>query len=326
MTLTPAKRIAIVPGEPSGIGPDLILQLAQHSFAANLVVIADPVLLQQRAQQLGLTVTLLPAAEHTQFQPGTLYYQTVTLPEPAIAGQLNTANVAYVLTTLQQAGQGCLQGEFAAMVTGPVHKSIINQAGIYFTGQTEFLAELSHTANVVMMLANDKMRVALATTHLPLSQVPAAITPELLEKTLTILHTDLVKRFGILRPRILVCGLNPHAGEGGYLGQEEITVIDPILNQLRQQGMQLIGALPADTAFTAKYLHATDAILCMYHDQGLPVIKSHGFGEVVNITLGLPFIRTSVDHGTACDLAGTGKASPSSLLAAIRMAISMVDK
>jgi 4-hydroxythreonine-4-phosphate dehydrogenase len=318
-------RIAIVPGEPAGIGPDIVLDLANHPFVAELVIIADPRLLEARAQQLGLAQSFLPWSPQYPATSGTIYYHNLTLPVPVEPGQLNVANVPYVLDSLRIAAQGCLDKKFDAVVTGPVQKNIINQAGVPFTGQTEFFAELTQTDDVVMMLANEEMRVALVTTHLPLKEVPAAITADKLRRTLHILQHDLEYRFGVVKPVILVCGLNPHAGESGYLGREEIDTINPVLEELRTQGMRLLGALPADTAFTHKYRQQADAILCMYHDQGLPVIKSHAFGEIVNITLGMPIIRTSVDHGTALELAGTGKANSDSLFAAIEMAIKLCD-
>ncbi|MFM1955799.1 MAG: 4-hydroxy-L-threonine phosphate dehydrogenase, NAD-dependent, partial [Pseudomonadota bacterium] len=245
--------------------------------------------------------------------------------EDVLAGQLNPSNGAYVIEMLSTATDGCLSGLFDAMVTAPVHKGIINQAGMAFTGHTEFLAEQSNTSQVVMILVGGGMRVALATTHLPLTKVSAAITKETLTETIRILHTDLVNKFGIQQPRIVVAGLNPHAGEGGYLGDEEIKTITPVLDQLRNEGLDLIGPLPADTMFSEKNIAQTDAFLAMYHDQGLAVLKHASFGEGVNVTLGLPFIRTSVDHGTALDLAGTGNIEIGSLLAAIRLAIDLAN-
>ncbi|OIQ86701.1 4-hydroxythreonine-4-phosphate dehydrogenase 1 [mine drainage metagenome] len=303
-------RIALTAGEPAGIGPDLCVMLAQRLPDANITVIADQSLLESRARQLGLSL-------------GGLKIAHLPLAVPATPGQLNPANSAYVLATLESAARGCMSGEFDAMVTAPVHKGVINDAGIPFTGHTEFLAELTGTPQVVMMLVGGGMRVALATTHLPLREVPDAITPELLEAIIRILHADLVKRFGIPNPRILVAGLNPHAGEGGHLGREEIDVLIPVLKQLRNQGMDLHGPLPADTMFSQKNIAATDAFLAMYHDQGLVVLKHASFGEGVNVTLGMPIIRTSVDHGTALDLAGTGKADVGSLYAAIDLAIEL---
>ena len=317
-------RIAITPGEPAGIGPDIVLMAARQQWDAELVVIADPELLQQRANILGLSIglqTMDPEAPPTQHQAGILKIAPVTLATPAVPGKLDPANAPYILATLQQAVDGCLAGTYQAMVTAPVQKSVINDAGSPFSGHTEFLAKATGTAKVVMMLATQNLRVALATTHLPLQDVPAAITRELLLQTLHILHKDLRDKFGITSPRIAVLGLNPHAGEGGHMGREEIDTIIPTLEQLRAAGMDLLGPLPADTAFNPKILDDCDAVFAMYHDQGLPVLKYAGFGKAVNITLGLPIIRTSVDHGTALDLAGTGQADCGSLKAAIAMAI-----
>lgn len=316
--------IAITPGEPAGIGPDLILQAAQEGLDVPALIIADPTMLAQRATQLQLDITIVETdtAPAQPSAPGTLPVQPVVMPQACKAGTLDPRNAPYVLQCLRLAAEGCLKGGYTAMVTGPVHKGIINDAGIPFSGHTEFLAELS-SSYPVMMLACPGLRVALATTHLPLREVSDAITPELLLQVIQILHADLQTKFQINNPRILVCGLNPHAGEGGHLGTEEMTIIAPILEALRQQGMQLLGPLPADTLFTPRYLEQADAVLAMYHDQGLPVLKHKGFGKAVNITLGLPFIRTSVDHGTALELAGTGKAEAGSLLAAIRQAAEM---
>ncbi len=318
--------IVLTPGEPAGIGPDLVLEVASRGLDVPLLVIADPQLLRQRAGTLGLDIDILethvpstaPAA------PGSLHVLPVPLAAPSQPGRLSARNASYVLDCLRIAAQGCLSGEYQALVTGPVHKGIINDAGIAFSGHTEFLAELSK-AYPVMMLACPGLRVALATTHLPLRDVSDAITPELLETVITILHKDLQEKFGVHQPKILVCGLNPHAGEGGHLGAEEKEIIEPVLERLRTHGMQLLGPLPADTLFTPRYLELADAVLAMYHDQGLPVLKHKGFGQAVNITLGLPFIRTSVDHGTALELAGTGKAESGSLLAALEQAAGMAD-
>jgi len=326
MTHTPIARLALTPGEPAGIGPDLCIQLAQQAQQVQLIAIADPQLLRQRASQLGLPLTLLdfsPSAPSHRSEPGELYVLPVPLAVPAQAGKLDPRNAGYVLQTLRRAVEGCRSGEFDALVTGPVHKGIINDGGIPFTGHTEFLAELTGTPRVVMMLATEGLRVALATTHLPLAEVSRAITPELLDEVIRILHRDLQLRFGLADPRILVCGLNPHAGEGGHLGREELEVITPVLELLRGEGMQLFGPLPADTLFTPRYLAEADAVLAMYHDQGLPVLKHMGFGRAVNITLGLPIIRTSVDHGTALELAGSGKAESGSLQYAIEVAVGM---
>jgi 4-hydroxythreonine-4-phosphate dehydrogenase len=303
-------RIAITAGEPAGIGPDLCAMLAQSLPEADITVIADRTLIAERAHRLGLPL-------------GRLNIQHVPLARTAEPGQLDPANSRYVLQTLTRAAQGCLSGEFDAMVTAPVHKGVINDAGIPFTGHTEFLAELTHTAQVVMMLVGGGMRVALATTHLPLREVADAITPPLLQSVIRILHHDLVQRFGIREPRIYVAGLNPHAGEGGHLGREEIDSIIPVLQQLRAEGMDLTGPLPADTMFSQHNLQHCDAFLAMYHDQGLTVLKHASFGEGVNVTLGMPIIRTSVDHGTALDLAGTGMADCGSLQCAIELAIQL---
>jgi 4-hydroxythreonine-4-phosphate dehydrogenase len=318
--------LALTPGEPAGIGPDLCIKLAQSPPpGCHIVVLADPQLLLQRATLLGLPLHI------REYQTGTLHASVageltvlpLPLARPCQVGQLVRDNALYVIATLERAITGCLQGEFAALVTGPVQKSIINEAGIPFSGHTEFLAERSGTVRVVMMLATPTLRVALATTHLPLSEVATSLTPALLEEVIEVLHRDLVAKFAIAQPRILVAGLNPHAGENGHLGREEIDCIIPVLEKLRSRGMLLQGPLPADTLFTPKYLEQADAVLAMYHDQGLPVLKYSGFGQAVNITLGLPFIRTSVDHGTALDLAGTGKADAGSLHAALNMAIRM---
>lgn len=320
-------RLAITPGEPAGIGPDLVVQLVQQPQSCELVAYADPELLLNRAQQLGLPLRL----RHINDKPprplavGELVVHPIKLRHAVHPGELNPGNAAYVLETLTAAASDCQHGQCAAMVTGPVHKGIINEAGVAFSGHTEFLAELTGTPRVVMMLATEGLRVALATTHLPLAQVPASITQQLLTEVITILHDDLQSKFGIATPRILVCGLNPHAGEGGHLGMEEIEVIIPVLEKLRSSGMLLEGPLPADTLFTPKYLSHCDAVLAMYHDQGLPVLKYKGFGAAVNITLGLPIIRTSVDHGTALDLAGTGLAETGSLATAIEYARAMVE-
>ncbi|WP_019528229.1 4-hydroxythreonine-4-phosphate dehydrogenase PdxA [Dasania marina] len=319
-------RIALTAGEPAGIGPDLCVQLAQQTLNIELVVIADPELLQQRAQQLQLPlrIRLFDADAPVQCSvAGELCVMPIALRQPCQAQQLNPANASYVLDTLQAAIDGCVNKDFAAMVTAPVHKGVINDAGIAFSGHTEFLAQQTNTPQVVMMLATEGLRVALVTTHLPLSAVPAAITGELVSSVTRILHRDLQQQFGIDQPRIIVLGLNPHAGESGHMGREEIDIIEPCLQQLRAEGINLQGPLPADTAFNEKYLQHCDAVLAMYHDQGLPVLKYKGFGQAVNITLGLPIIRTSVDHGTALDLAGTGKADGGSLQTALNYAISM---
>ncbi len=316
-------RIAITAGEPAGIGPDIVLMSAQREWDAELVVIGDPQLLQQRAQQLGLPIklqTLQPQEPPRPHQPGVLTIDPMSLGVPATAGKLEPGNASYVLDTLRQAVRGCGNGTYQAMVTAPVQKSVINDAGIPFIGHTEFLAEETGTARVVMMLATRELRVALATTHLPLKDVPDAITSVLLLETLHILYDDLKGKFGIQAPRIAVLGINPHAGEGGHMGREEIETLIPVLEELRQTGMDLMGPLPADTAFNPKILDQCDAVFAMYHDQGLPVLKYSGFGRAINITLGLPIIRTSVDHGTALDMAGTGKADWGSLEQALTIA------
>ena len=315
--------LAITAGEPSGIGPDLCLQLAGHAHP--LVVIADKSMLQQRAAQLGLNVSLHDYSTTTPHVAGKLSVLHVPVAQPVSAGKLDRQNAAYVLKTLDRALEGCVSGEFAGMVTAPVHKGIINDSGIPFTGHTEYLAEQTNTPLVVMMLAGGGMRVALATTHLPLREVADAITQSLLEDILRILHRDLQKRFGLSHPRILVAGLNPHAGESGHLGREELDVMIPVLDRLRAEGMNVSEPLPADTLFAAHRLRECDAVLAMYHDQGLPVLKHASFGEGVNVTLGLPIIRTSVDHGTALDLAGTGRADVGSLIQAIALATTMAE-
>ncbi len=322
-------RFALTPGEPAGIGPDLCLLLAAQRQPHPLIAITSRDLLAERATQLGVAVNLLAVdvdslPDHPA-DAGSLYVWDTPLAAPVVAGTLDRANAAFVLESLTRAGQGCLDGHFAGMITAPVHKGVINEAGIAFSGHTEFLAELTHTEQVVMMLATHGLRVALVTTHLPLRAVADAITDERLERVTRILHSDLKDKFGIAQPRILVCGLNPHAGEGGHLGREEIEIIEPTLERLRSEGMDLRGPLPADTLFTPKYLEHCDAVLAMYHDQGLPVLKYKGFGAAVNITLGLPIIRTSVDHGTALDLAGSGKIDTGSLKVALDTAYQMAE-
>ncbi|BBJ23780.1 4-hydroxythreonine-4-phosphate dehydrogenase PdxA [Candidatus Nitrotoga sp. AM1P] len=320
-----ATLLAVAAGEPAGIGPDLCLQLSQHG--QTLVVLADKHMLQQRAALLGLNVQLhdYDPQQLSPLPSGHLRVLHVPTAQPVQAGQLNPANSPYVLDLLIRAMQGCQSGEFAGMVTLPVHKGVINDAGIPFTGHTEFLAEKLHTEQVVMMLVGGGLRVALATTHLPLRQIADAITPELLENVLHVIQRDLMRRFGIAQPRILVAGLNPHAGEGGYLGHEEIDIMIPVLDRLRAQGMNVSVPLPADTLFTPQRLAQCDCVLAMYHDQGLPVLKYASFGRGVNVTLGLPIIRTSVDHGTALELAGSGRAEAGSILEAIQMAADMAQ-
>ncbi len=289
---------------------------------------ADPELLANRAQELNLTVRIRsPSSTPRAHQPGSLQVHPVRLREPATSGKLATANASYVVESLTMAVEACLGGEYDALVTGPVHKGAINDAGIPFTGHTEYLAALSQTRRPVMLLTTPGLRVALVTTHLPLSEVSRAVTRANVEETLTVLLRELQTRFGLARPRVSVCGLNPHSGEGGHLGREEIEVIEPALEAVRgREFAHVMGPVPADTAFTPDKLAAVDAVLAMYHDQGLPVLKHMGFGRAVNVTLGLPFIRTSVDHGTALELAGTGQANPGSLEAALEMAIGMVGR
>lgn len=322
------STIAITPGEPAGIGPDIALKLAQHNFNTKLVFFADANLLQQRAQQLNIDIEIkvIPDLNHVdQHSVNKLNVYHVPLEAECTAGELNSKNAHYVLDCLKQAVNHIQSGFVDALVTGPIHKGIINEADIPFTGHTEYLAELTKS-NPVMMLTADSLRVALLTTHLPLRKIPQAITSDRIELIVNILHHDLVTKFGIDKPKIIVCGLNPHAGEDGHLGHEEIEIIEPTLIKLRQQGLNLIGPVPADTAFTPKYLEQADAVLAMYHDQGLPVLKHVGFGHAINITLGLPIIRTSVDHGTALEIAGTGKAHESSLISAVNLAIQLADK
>ena len=320
------KPIVITTGEPSGIGADIILKLSEQVWSVPLVICGDKGLLASRIKDLNLDVTLVDYDSAKTVKPspiGELVIAHLPLKLASQAGILDTANAQYVLDTLSFANQGCLSGEFSAVVTAPVHKGIINDAGIAFSGHTEFFAEQSNTDLVVMMLATTGLRVALVTTHLPLKDISVAITKQRLTAIIDILNAELQVKYAIAKPRIYVCGLNPHAGEGGHMGREEIETIEPTLEKLRLQGVDLIGPLPADTLFQEKYLEDADAVLAMYHDQGLPVLKYKGFGKAVNITLGLPYIRTSVDHGTALDLAGTGKADAGSLLCAVDEAITM---
>ena len=326
-------RIALTSGEPAGIGPELCLAIARRELPCELVCLADRNLLAERAERLGLDIELRtynrpqpadsPSVRH---EPGTLLVEHHPLATPSVPGRLDPANARYVLDLLDRATDGATAGEFSAIVTAPVHKSVIADSGVPFTGHTEYLAARTHAPLPVMMLASKTMRVALATTHLPLKDVSAAITIDSLCKIATILHHDLVKWWGIPVPRIAVCGLNPHAGESGHLGDEEIRVIGPAIALLKERGIDVSGPLPADTAFVPRILADFDAVLAMYHDQGLPVIKHAGFDTAVNITLGLPILRTSVDHGTALDLAGTGRADPSSLLSAIELAIELASR
>jgi len=323
---TNIHRIAITPGEPAGIGPDLTIALAQKNWPVEVIAIASADLLKARAKMLNLPLTLIDYDINKTAQAqkaGTLTLLNQPLNEPCQTGILNPNNGNYVLETLRIAGEKNMSGEFDAIVTGPVHKGLINQAGIAFSGHTEYFAHQANCNDVVMMLATEGLRVALVTTHIPLAYVSKAITKERLQKVTRILHQDLIRKFGIEKPTIYVCGINPHAGEYGHLGREEIDTMIPALDELRAQGMSLIGPLPADTIFQQKYLQQADAILTMYHDQGLPVLKYKGFGASVNITLGLPFIRTSVDHGTALDLAGKNIADQGSMLEAMNTAIAL---
>ena len=307
------KPIVVSAGEPAGIGPDLCLALADGPFADRLVVIADPAVLRSRATLLGIEF------------PAKLRILPLACPEPDVCGTPSPANAAALLEGLRLAVDGCLRGEFAALVTGPLQKSVINDAGIVFSGHTEFLAELTGTPRPVMLLVAADLRVALATTHLPLRDVAESLTQDSLRDVLRILHDDLQSRFGIADPEIIVCGLNPHAGEGGHLGHEDAAIIAPVIREFAERGLKIRGPLAADTAFTPA-AGARDAVLAMYHDQGLPVLKYAGFGNAVNVTLGLPIIRTSVDHGTALDIAGTGRADSGSMTAAIELAIRMAQR
>jgi len=320
-------RIALTSGEPAGIGPDVCLGLAQRQLDCDLVCLGDRQLLAERARALGLQVELRPSdGASRRHVPGTLAVEHHPLAAPVVAGRLDVRNSPYVVRMLERACDGALAGEFAAIVTAPVHKGAINDAGIPFTGHTEFLADRTRAPRPVMMLATASLRVALATTHLPLSQVSAAITGELLCEVLEILDRDLARWWGLTRPRIAVCGLNPHAGEGGHLGDEELRVIAPAIARMRERGLRVAGPLPADTAFVPRMLADFDVVLAMYHDQGLPVIKHAGFESAVNVTLGLPILRTSVDHGTALDLAGTGRADSGSLAAAVDLAMQLAAR
>jgi 4-hydroxythreonine-4-phosphate dehydrogenase len=330
-------RIVITSGEPAGIGPDLCAMLASQNFAADITVLCDKNVYESRAKMHEPTPDALRASIHAPSSASPLISTTnkpiqikhLSTISPVIAGQLNAKNSRYVLNLLDRAIDGCMSGEFDAMVTAPVHKGVINDAGIAFTGHTEYLAERTKTPHVVMMLVDGSksggMKVALATIHIALKDVPAAITKTNLENTIRVLHADLMTKFGIKNPHILVAGLNPHAGEDGYLGREEIEIINPVLAELRKENMHLSGALPADTLFAKHHLAKADAVLAMYHDQGLPVLKHASFGGGVNVTLGLPIIRTSVDHGTALDLAGTDKINGGSMLAAIELAIELAN-
>ena len=314
----------VTSGEPAGIGPDICLSLAGRVDERPVVVLADMQMLRQRAKQLGNPVELVAYQGQEQSSlSGQLFVEHIPLVEPVELGQLNPANAAYVIEQLRRSAEYAMSGRSVGVATAPVQKSVINDAGITFSGHTEYYQEFAGVDRVVMMLATKTLRVALVTTHLPLRDVPDAITKQRLHQVIDILIHDLKTKFKIATPRILVCGLNPHAGEDGYLGREEIEIINPVLETYRQQGIHISLSLPADTLFTPDHLKETDAVLAMYHDQGLPVLKSQGFGEAVNITLGLPFIRTSVDHGTALSLAGTGQAKSSSLQVAVDLAIDL---
>lgn len=319
-------RIVITPGEPAGIGPDITIKVAQKSWPAELIVVGDPDLLIERAKQLKLPLKLeLFDNKSTPHKSGVLKIipaPVITTPEP---GKLNKDNSRYVLNCLEIATDQCLAKNTDALVTGPIHKGIINDAGIHFSGHTEFLAARCQAKAAMMLFVAEHLRVALATTHIPLAQVPKTLTEEKLMLSLRLLNKELKSQFAISNPKIYVCGLNPHAGEQGHLGKEEIEIIEPALKKLRQEQLNVIGPLPADTIFTQKYLNEADAIFAMYHDQALPVVKYLGFGQTVNVTLGLPIIRTSVDHGTALDIAGTGQADESSLAAAIQLAIKLFN-
>ncbi|WP_426690098.1 4-hydroxythreonine-4-phosphate dehydrogenase PdxA [Rhodanobacter ginsengiterrae] len=323
----PLPRLAVTAGEPAGIGPELLIRLAGTSLSANLIAITDRALLQRAAARCGLPVTLVDddGSDATERRPGTLRVRHTPLAVTEVPGRPDPRNARHVLDTLAEAADGCMEGRYAGVVTAPLQKASINDAGIPFSGHTEFFAERAH-ADVVMMLASPELRVALATTHLPLTAVSAAITPAVLTRALRIMHAELQAKFGLAQPRIAVLGLNPHAGEGGHLGHEEIDTLIPVMQTLRHEGMQLLGPLPADTAFVPAQRRHYDAVLAMYHDQALPVLKSEAFDRTVNLTLGLPFIRTSVDHGTALDLAGTGTADPASLIAAANMALALVHR
>lgn len=315
-------RLVLTPGEPGGVGPDLTITLARRPLPVQLVAAADPGLLTARAAALGVALDVVPwtpDAPRRPHVPGVLPVLAVPLPRPAEAGRADPAHAAYVLDALRRACRGCLQGEFDALVTGPVHKASINAAGIRFTGHTELLAELTGAACPVMLMAAPGLKVALATTHVPLAEVPQRLTRARLEAVLAVLDRDLRRWFGISAARVLVCGLNPHAGEGGHLGAEERDIIGPAIEASRARGARVAGPVPADSAFLPQRLAAADVVLAMYHDQGLPVIKRAAFEDTVNVTLGLPILRTSVDHGTALELAGTGRARDDSLAAAVRL-------
>jgi len=321
-------RIVVTSGEPAGIGPDACVALAEHEWQADLVVAADASLMKSAAAALGLALTIEiydGSAPPTAHRPGVLKVLHIPTAQPVVAGMLDLRNAGYVIAMLDRACDGCVNGEFAAMVTAPVQKSTLMDAGFAFTGHTEYLAARTRAALPVMLLKSERLAVALVTTHLALSDVPRAITAERLRATLKIVHTDLERHFAVAAPRIAVLGLNPHAGESGHLGREEIEVIEPVIRQLRSEGLDVRGPIPADTAFTPRSLAETDVVVAMYHDQGLPVVKHDGFGHAVNVTLGLPILRTSVDHGTALALARTGNADTGSLRAALALAIDLAS-
>jgi len=322
--------IAITPGEPAGIGPDLAIINAQDDINANLIYFADPDMLAARAIELNIAINILCLSSLDDIpspQKNTMLVFPVKLSTPCKAGILNPINAQYVIDSIRLAVESQQQNKTQALMTGPIHKGVINDAGIPFSGHTEYLAELTSATPVMMLAAEkEKLRVALVTTHLPLRQVSEAINKDVLQQVITTLHGDLQSKYGIAEPKILVCGLNPHAGENGHMGTEEIETIEPVLKLLRKDGMTLIGPLPADTLFTPKYLEQADAVLAMYHDQGLPVLKHVGFGHAINITLGLPIIRTSVDHGTALDLTATSNIDSGSYKAALDSAIFLANK
>lgn len=320
------KPLYVTSGEPAGIGPDICLDLANRKDTRPIVVLADRVLLAERAKQLNLNIELIDYQDQNlPTKEGQLYVEHVPLHVCTQAGVLNPKNAHYVLAQLEKAAMSALNGDSVGVATAPVQKSVINEAGIAFSGHTEYFQEVAGVTRVVMLLTTKTLRVALATTHLSLRQVADAITPDRLTEVINILLQDLKQKFQIEHPRILVCGLNPHAGEDGYLGTEEIEIINPVLRHYQQKGEKISLCLPADTLFTPENLKEADAVLAMYHDQGLPVLKSQGFGEAINITLGLPFIRTSVDHGTALSLAGTGHAKSSSLHVAVDLALHLAQ-
>jgi 4-hydroxythreonine-4-phosphate dehydrogenase len=318
-------RIALTCGEPAGVGPELCLAVASAAFDCELVCLGDTQLLSERARRIGAHITLrrYEPREHVPHTPGTLTVLHHPLAVPSEAGLLDARNVPFVLQLLERAVDGALAHEFAAIVTAPVQKSLINEAGVAFTGHTEYLAQRTHAPRPVMLLTTGRLRVALATTHLPLKEVSGALSGELLDEVLEVLHHALVQRWGLIAPRIAVCGLNPHAGESGHLGDEEIRLIAPAIARAQKRGMAVRGPLPADTVFVPRVLENYDAVLAMYHDQGLPIVKHVGFESAVNVTLGLPIVRTSVDHGTALELAGTGRADPGSFIAAVHAALQL---